>query len=109
MELQTIKQKHYFEKIIKEGRKTVNSYFVVYHLPSLFFHDNTTRFGISVGKKIGNAVKRNYYKRCIRNFIRDNEINIEKKYIIVILRPKALKLDYHNLEREFISVLQGVK
>lgn len=109
MELQPIKRKDYFEKIIKEGKKTVNSHFVVYYLPSLFFNDTMTRFGVSVGKKIGNAVIRNLYKRRLRHLIRESTQIIEQKYVIIILRPRAKDASFKELKAKFEAVMQGVK
>lgn len=109
MELQPIKRKDYFEKIIKEGKKKVNSHFVVYFLPSLFFEDNITRIGISVGKKIGNAVVRNLHKRHLRHIIRESKIDIDKKYVIIIMRPRAKDCDFSLLSKKFDEVMQGVK
>ena len=53
---------HEFNNIIKNGKYKKNNEFVIYYLDNNLDHP---RFGISVSKKIGNAVTRNYYKRII--------------------------------------------
>ena len=69
-----VKTREEFNCLIKTGICSKNKYFVIYHLPNNKSYD---RFGISVGKKIGNAVTRNKYKRKIRS----NKIKIFLKYL----------------------------
>lgn len=52
-----------FQTIIKNGKKHVNRSFVFYAMPKA---DDEARIGISLSKKIGNAVARNLYKRQVR-------------------------------------------
>ena len=69
-----VKSARDFERIIKTGQLSKNKSFIVY------YSDNNlpyNRYGISVGKKLGNAVYRNKYKRKIRAIID----NYKKNYI----------------------------
>ena len=64
--LYVVKNARDFEKIIKTGKLAKNKSFIIY------YSDNDlpyNRYGISVGKKLGNAVYRNKYKRKIRAII----------------------------------------
>lgn len=106
MELQIIKQKHFFEKIIKEGKKNVNKNFVIYYLPSFFFGQNNTKIGISVGKKLGNAVTRNYYKRIIRQILRQADVRLDNKFVIIIIRPKIQKSNFNEIKKSLINILK---
>lgn len=36
-------------------------------------HEGSTKFGISVSRKVGNAVRRNALKRMIREYLRNNK------------------------------------
>lgn len=86
---EVVKKNKEFNYIIKEGQYKKNNEFVIYYIPN---DKEFNRFGISVSKKIGNAVKRNYYKRIIRN-ICDKSKNLysNKKDYIIIMR-KGLEL-----------------
>lgn len=99
-----VKRKEDFNNIIKNGTCIKNKYFVVYSIENKKDYDC---FGISVGKKIGNAVTRNKYKRKIRSIIdiyRKDYIN-SKDYII-ILRSSSLFIDYNEMKINLISLLK---
>ena len=72
--LYVVKHQQDFDRIIKLNNKKVSSYFIVYS------EDNDKKYdcyGISVSKKIGNAVYRNKMKRRIRNIIDDYKKGIK--------------------------------
>ena len=61
-----IKKYSEFQKVIEEGDVKKTSFFVSYALQNDLGY---SRFGISVPKKIGNAVLRNRVKRQVRSAI----------------------------------------
>lgn len=71
-----------FLRLYKKGKCIVSREMVIYirknHLPY-------NRLGITAGKKIGNAVKRNRAKRVIRQAYRENEIIMPLGIDIVIV------------------------
>lgn len=58
-----IKKAEEFQKLIKKGRKAVNYYFVFYYADK---KEEEARIGITLTKKMGNAVVRNHIKRQVR-------------------------------------------
>ena len=103
--LYVVKEKEEFNHLIQKGKILKNKYFVIYYKENELKYD---RFGISVGKKIGNAVTRNKYKRKIRNILdiyRKDYVN-HKDYII-ILRNRALELNFEELKNSLINLLKG--
>ena len=56
-----------FDQIHREGRSAANKYLVIRVLPNGLDHN---RYGILVGKRIGNAVTRNKVKRRLREALR---------------------------------------
>ena len=72
-----VKEHTDFDDIIAKGKYRKNNFFVIYNKESNFSYP---RFGIAVGKKIGNAVTRNKFKRQIRMIINNNNIHLEKLY-----------------------------
>ncbi len=62
MKIVKLKNNYDFRRVYKKGKSYVCPFFVVYINQN---RSNNVRLGITVGKKIGNAVKRNRAKRVI--------------------------------------------
>ena len=87
--LYIVKRKEEFDNIINTCPSKKNSSFVIYYKENTYKYD---RFGISVGKKIGNAVTRNLYKRKIRSLIdnyKKSYVN-QRDYIKLIIAAKKI-------------------
>ena len=102
--LYIVKEEKDFNKIIKTGKLNKNKYYVIYSLKNTFPYD---RFGVSVPKKLGNAVFRNKYKRKLRSIIDiyRKDCNNSKDYII-ILRSKAKDLTFEEMKNNLIELLK---
>ena len=65
-----------------------------------------TRLGITVIKKIGNAVKRNRVKRLVREFFRLNKSYFPQGYdIVVAARKNASYLGLRKTKEELAEVI----
>ncbi len=58
-----LKENRDFHRLYRKGKSLVNPLVVIYYSKN---NNKETRFGITTGKKIGNAVKRNRARRIIR-------------------------------------------
>lgn len=103
--LYIVKDPRHFEKIIKTAKFKKNKSFVIYNESNNLPYD---RFGISVGKKLGNAVYRNKYKRKIRSII-DNykKLYVNGRDYIIILRGSAKEKTYQELNEDFLSLMDN--
>ena len=105
--LYIVKNKRDFDRIIKDGRYKKNNSYVIYYEKNELPFD---RFGISVGKKIGNAVSRNKHKRKLRAII-DNykKLYVNSRDYIIILRGSAKDKDYHTLNADFTTLMDNIR
>lgn len=105
--LYRVKDKREFNKIIQNSYYRKNKSYIIYHEPNKLPYD---RFGISVGKKLGNAVNRNKYKRKIRAII-DNykKLYVNNQDYIIILRGSAKDKDYQELNQDFLSLMDNIR
>ena len=83
-----------YAQIHRESKGRANRLLVIKFLPNDL---NDTRFGILVGKRIGNAVVRNRTKRRIRESLRQAYVQLGWD-VVVIARRDAGKADYQQLK-----------
>ncbi|MGX7327944.1 ribonuclease P protein component [Enterococcus bulliens] len=99
-----VKKEQEFQKVFHTGKSFANRKFIVYILDKP--NQKHFRVGLSVGKKVGNAVHRNAVKRKIRASVAalQDEIRSDLDFII-IARPSTVDLPsqevYSNLKHVF--------
>ena len=87
-----IKKNEDFQTIIKDKKSVANRKFVIYYK----VNDCHLKVGISVSKKLGNAVVRNKTKRQVRMMVHDVFDKTQKMDFIVIVRNKFLESSYKD-------------
>lgn len=94
-----------FNNIIENNKKFYNKYYSIYYKDNNL---NTVRFGISVGKKVGNAVIRNKIKRQLKNIIDKNK-NLFKNNTdyIIIVRRSILYCNFDEKEQYLKELLSS--
>jgi ribonuclease P protein component len=92
-----------FQRVIEQGKKINSRDFIVYVLER--DHD-TYRFGVSVGKKLGNAVFRNKKKRQLREIIYSFNGEFRTGFdCVVILKKNGVKLSFEDETKSLKKVL----
>lgn len=99
-----IKEKYEYDKIIHNSPYQKNKYFVIYNKER---EEKYPRFGLAVGKKLGNAVTRNKIKRQLRVIIDNNKklFKNSKDYIIIV-KKAILDLSFQEMEKELIGLIK---
>lgn len=98
MKLERIKTNVEFRRIYSRGASFVSPYFVLYVANGI---PGTVKFGITVSKKIGNAVCRNRAKRLIRAAFREVFPLIEtQKNIVIVARTRILSVKSTTVTEE---------
>ena len=98
-----IKKNEEFSKVFNEGKSVANRQFVLYELKK----EGQTHFriGLSVSKRIGNAVVRNRIKRLIREWFQQHTEKLlqDRDYVIIARKPTA-EMDYTEVEKSLLHV-----
>lgn len=96
-----IKKYSEFQKVIQADNVKKSSFFVFYKLDNELGY---SRFGISVPKKIGNAVIRNRIKRQVRSAI-GQSTNFEESVDIVLIIRKSYDINQFTKVKSEIQTL----
>ena len=101
-----LKKRAEFLDIRKKGKTIYAKFFIInYFLSS----QSGFYFGLTVSRKVGNAVKRNYIKRIIRCIVANNLNSIPKNIKIEIIPKKQIeKKKYSELEKDFLDTVKNL-
>ncbi len=91
--------------VFQHGKSSANRQFIVYKLPKE--GQRSFRVGISVSKKIGNAVTRNRVKRLIREAVASLEDAIQAELdLVVIARQGTEEMSFESLRSSLVHVMK---
>ena len=96
-----VKKNEDFKRVITKGKYKKGELFNIYIEDS---GENIYHFGISVSKKVGNAVTRNKIKRRLKSII--DKKNYQNGFnCIIIVRKSILLRSYQELEQELLDAV----
>ena len=102
-----VKKEKDFDAIFKKGTSVANRKFVIYRLEN---NETHFRVGLSVSKKLGNAVTRNQIKRRIRHVLIQNSNQLVDNVDFVVIARKGVELlEYAEIEKNLLHVLRLAK
>lgn len=81
-EILTLKENKDFHRLYNKGKSQISPVLVTYILKN---RNDNLRYGITTGKKIGNAVKRNRARRVIRAAFKECAPHLKSGYDIVFV------------------------
>ena len=100
-----IKKEKEFQHIMEKRQSFANRNFVVYVAENP--NNQHFRVGLSVGKKVGNAVMRNRIKRLIRQGLFEMKAEIKRHYnIVLIARPNIVNLSFEEVKKNLQHVFK---
>lgn len=97
-----VKRDKDFQQLFAKGQSCANRKFVVYALDRQQGH---LRLGLSVSKKLGNAVTRNAIKRKLRHLVQEFEPRLLPYDLVIIARKGVEDLSYGQLKQHLKHVL----
>lgn len=96
-----------FQRVSSRGRRIATQFFILLTLP---VQSDQTRLGITVSRKVGNAVQRTRVKRVIREQFRLCRPRFASGYdCVVIAKPQAgrtINAELHDDLRDLFSRLE---
>lgn len=103
-----IKKNDDFQDVFKKGKSMANRQFVIYMLENP--EEKEFRLGLSVSKKIGNAVTRNRVKRLIRQIFQEEKDSLLRgRDYIVIARKPAAEMSYQEVKSSLFHLFKKTK
>ena len=98
MKGQTLKENKDFRRLYYRGKSDAASCLVTYAMKNRL---GETRVGITSGKKIGNAVKRNRARRLIRAAFSQYEGRLNGSYdIVFVARTRTAEVKMQEVQRQ---------
>lgn len=86
-----------FRRTFRKGTSVANRQFVVYW--SVRKEEGPVRIGISVSRKVGNAVTRNRIKRLVKEITRQWVDSLPPETdLVLIARKPAADMDFHRMK-----------
>ena len=99
----SLKENHLFRRLYSKGKSAAAPTLAVYVRPN---HHAGSRLGLTVGTKVGKAVRRNQVRRRIREAYRIHEDRMLPGYdIVVVARVRAAYASYAEIERDLLRLL----
>lgn len=99
-----IKKNEEFQSIIKKRQSVANSKFVIYYRKN----ESHLKVGISVSKKLGNAVVRNKIKRQVRMMVSQVFDKTQKMDYIIIVRNKYLLSSFEENKNDLFYLYNKI-
>lgn len=92
-----LKKRNEFRQVFQKGRSYANRQFVLYIYKRK--REGPFRVGISISRKVGNAVTRNRLKRMIKEITRHWATIMKPKMdLVIIVRKQAAGMNYQQVK-----------
>ncbi len=103
MKTESLAKGYQFKDVYNRGTSIAGNLLVMYYLAK---EKEEKGLGLSVSKKIGNAVVRNRAKRLIREAYRLNEERVKDGYDLVFIARRRIRgSEYSRVEKEMLNLL----
>lgn len=100
----SLKKQHIILKLLQNKKTVGNKNYVIYYKET----KDDLKIAISVSKKVGNAVERNYQKRVSRDIISKNIESLYGFSIVFVVKPTAVELDFKEKEKQINYLINKI-
>lgn len=106
---QRLRSQSDFQQVRSRGIRIHCGFFIVQYLQHENACQQPPRLGVIASRRVGNAVKRNYGKRLIRNLFRQHQDHIPAGIdLVIVLRSNFDSVPYADLESRFQETCQTI-
>jgi len=99
----SLKNNYEFRRLYAKGKHAATGLMAVYYRRN---RKGTSQLGLTVGTKVGKAVKRNKVKRRLKEIYRRNEPKLKRGFdIVIVARVKSRYVTYGQLEADFLRLM----
>ena len=99
----SLKENHIFRRLYSRGKSAVTPTLAAYVRPNRF---GRTRLGLTVGTKVGKAVRRNKVRRRMREAYRIHEHQMTPGWdIVIVARVRAAYAPYAEVEHDLLRLM----
>lgn len=95
--------------IVQKRQRVYSDLFTIYYQTN----QSDTKIAVVAGKKIGNAVVRNYNKRTIREIVRPHIEDFNNIHAVIVTKEKAAQAPYlekeQNLNKLINMMIERIK
>ncbi|MDD2648078.1 MAG: ribonuclease P protein component [Eubacteriales bacterium] len=96
-----LKKNKHFQTVYRRGKSQASKDLVL-----LYFRSRRLQIGISVSKKVGNAVARNKVKRRVREIMRSEMQLLKPGWYVIAARPGAAQATFQGLKKTLRYLLR---
>ena len=100
----SLKKSYEIEKVMSFKRSVGNRYYAIY----CRFFEGDMKIAISVSKKVGCAVIRNYEKRAVREIVRKNKDKTTGIKALIIVKKPVLDLTFQEKNNNLSNLLSRI-
>lgn len=85
-----LKKSHEIAKVVLSKQRVAGKHYTIYYMK----RNDGVKIAISVGKKYGNAVERNYAKRVVREIMRPLISQIPSYSLVIVVKEYSKELSF---------------
>lgn len=103
----SVKSKQEFDRIFGLKESFGNKEFSVYIARN---EESHFKYGLSIGRKFGIAVKRNQAKRRVRAILTEyKDVIVSNKSFIIVIKPKVKEMLFKDIKMSLTNLLRKAK